>query len=145
MCILLLRIKVHNRSKSLRNLALVSSFTLLLAACQSSADKSQVVATLGPAPANYKSIAAGYLPTYFKDPRSVIDSSISTPALRQDPIGTDTFWAICFRGNAKNSYGAYTGLEDTILFTKNGVVKLAITVTAHPSNCPGATYTPWKF
>jgi hypothetical protein len=97
----------------------------------------------GQFPENWRSLASNYVKLNFKDYRSIIDSSISKPVLKANVITGEIRWVICFRANAKNSYGAYTGLKDFVLYTKNGEIEFPIELPASEFSCKGAEYVPW--
>jgi hypothetical protein len=70
----------------------------------------------GPYPTNYKQVVGNYLPASLKDPYSVQSLSASQP----QKVTVDTglagggnvqAWQSCVTYNAKNSYGAYTGIR----------------------------------
>lgn len=73
----------------------------------------------GPPPTNYRQIVRDYVRQTFKDPYSVRDAEISPPKMTEGPtlippLGPMTMaWVVCIRANAKNAFGAYTGLQQT--------------------------------
>lgn len=92
---------------------------LLMAGCQSA---SQQVSE-EPPPANYRQVAAEYMRKTLFDPWSARDAQIAAPvksaygpSLNSD--GLYTPWVVCVRMNAKNRFGAYTGLTATALAIK---------------------------
>lgn len=82
---------------------------------------------LGPAPANHSALFAGYLAGYLKDPYSAQVVHTAGPAKF---VGTSGFsfnmrgygWAACYAVNAKNSFGAYTGIKTFMAVYRNGQV-----------------------
>ena len=54
----------------------------------------------------------------YRDPYTVRDSEIAPP-YRSTKTFYDT-WIICIRNNAKNGFGAYTGLQSTAIGVKQG-------------------------
>ncbi len=66
----------------------------------------------GTAPTSYESTVRNYLRANLKDPYSMMDLSISSPALGSCAVGVyGPFWGwrVEVSYNAKNSYGAYVG------------------------------------
>jgi hypothetical protein len=79
---------------------------------------------LGPAPDNYRKIVSDYVRANFKDPYSIRDAQIAAPVPSWGPVlvpGAFTpVWVVCLRANAKNSFGACTGVRDTAVLIHNG-------------------------
>lgn len=76
-----------------------------------------------PAPVNYRAIAADGLRQILFDPYSVRDAQISKPTwLGSWSIGEGNGWVVCFKGNAKNRFGAYTGAQEMALMIRGGKV-----------------------
>lgn len=78
-------------------------------------------------PDNYEQIIKGDLNQKLKDPYSIRDLSISRPvsaAFWTGVIhgGNVKAWGSCVRYNAKNSYGAYVGMQAFTYFIKSGAV-----------------------
>src|ERR1700761_5567679 len=91
-----------------RLLGVVGAAAFVLSGCATAANQT---AELPPPPANYRALIVAKLKTTLKDPYSVRDSQISQPTPMWAGLlrgGTGT--GVCVRLNAKNSYGAYTGL-----------------------------------
>jgi len=91
-----------------------------------SADASEV----GPYPANYREIAVRYLRQTLLDPYTVRDAQISKPKMGKlftDTMGvSEAGWLVCFRANAKNRMGAYTGITDMVLAIRGNEVKASL-------------------
>jgi hypothetical protein len=93
-------------------------------------------------PANYKQIIADTLRRTLKDPYSVRSAEISQPSIRFAGIlnGGEGV-VVCVRYNAKNSFGAYTGLRTT------GFVFNARVIQAELSDgslaCQGQAFFPF--
>jgi hypothetical protein len=74
----------------------------------------------------------------WKDPDSVRDVQVSSPAWRYLGMG----WMVCFRSNARNSFGGYTGLTtSTLLIYDNGAPPLAQEPVIY-DGCDGRRYEP---
>jgi hypothetical protein len=114
---------------------------LSLAACQA-ASNNQL--DPGPAPTDYRSQINTLIKTSFKDPYSIKDSEISAPFLKEEPFRSNKVWYVCFRSRAKNSFGAYVGLKDTVIYFKDLKIANSIELDAGDIGCPGAKFTPWK-
>ena len=63
----------------------------------------------GPYPYDYKQRVAEYIDSSYKDPGSMKSVSISSPIPYK--ILDDIGYIVCFRANAKNSYGGYIGIK----------------------------------
>lgn len=79
----------------------------------------------GPFPDNYEVLIASYLKESLKDPYSVRDLSITQPIVTNIWVGVQRGgnvkgWASCVSYNAKNSFGAYVGLEHDTFYMKDG-------------------------
>ena len=75
----------------------------------------------GPYPAKYREITREHLRTSLFDPYSARDFHVASPKIGQvHVVGTlthETGWAVCYRGNAKNRMGAYTGAKEAVLLS----------------------------
>src|SRR5438445_2115112 len=85
------------------------------------------LAAVDPPPANYRQLARYHILTNFLDPHSVRDAEIAPPRPSGGPVlisaGLKEVWVVCMRANARNSFGAYTGMHATaILIHGNQVV-----------------------
>lgn len=94
---------------------------------------------VGPPPENYRTIAAQYLRSSLFDPYSVQDAAISRP--RQHNSLSGPKWNVCFRGNARNRLGGYTGLRETLLVIDSG--RVIASADDASVNCAGAQYEPF--
>jgi hypothetical protein len=90
-------------------------------------------------PKNYRAEILAGLRVALKDPGSVRDAAISQPALKW--MGAGNRYVVCIRMNAKNSYGGYTGLTETIGIFLNG--KLHGLEAPEIGQCRGVTYQPF--
>ncbi len=72
-------------------------------------------------PANYKAAVAEHIRSVLKDPYSVRDAGISKPFIVPDFV-LGRVPVVCVRMNAKNSFGAYTGIKAQALGFRNGSV-----------------------
>lgn len=71
-------------------------------------------------PKNYRLEILKALRSAIKDPTSVRDASISMPALKW--MGVGERYVVCVRFNAKNSFGGYTGLKETMAIFLRGTL-----------------------
>jgi hypothetical protein len=97
-----------------------------------SADESEV----GPYPAQYKIIIRDYLRKTLLDPYTVRDAQISRPQMGklfiEGTLGVhESGWLVCFRSNAKNRMGAYTGISDTALLIRGDRVLASSSDPSH--------------
>ena len=86
------------------------------------------LADCGAPPKDPRSIVMGYIKANFKDPYSIQDLQIGVPFRTSETapplLGGKTVYGykIPFSVNAKNSYGAYNGVQQYVLFTYNGKI-----------------------
>ncbi len=106
-------------------------------------------ATVGPPPARYVDIARDHLRTSLFDPYSARDFQIATPkpgqVLLQGTFTHEAGWVVCYRGNAKNRMGAYTGVKEAVLLIRDGRVVASNQDSDHyeiRTNCRDAKYEP---
>ncbi|MCG7201194.1 hypothetical protein MD273_15780 [Marinobacter pelagius] len=91
----------------------------------------------GPYPENYKERVAGYIDQAYKDPGSLKSVSISQPIPYR--IFDDIGYIVCFKANAKNSYGGYTGVKtQQIMLEPDNTWN-----TGGTNGCEQANYQPW--
>ncbi|MEX2552592.1 MAG: hypothetical protein WD627_06290 [Actinomycetota bacterium] len=116
----------------------------LLLGC-SSVNEAVVGNPTEPAPVDYRSIALAGLKTTLFDPYSVRDAQISQPQwLGSWNLGEGNGWVVCFRGNAKNRMGAYTGIKDTaILIRGNKVLATNSDLPPNSYYCGSAVFGPF--
>ena len=102
--------------------AMVGVFALALLGCDAANQKIMTAdeASLGPYPTAYREMAREYLRKTMFDPYSVRDAQITKPKMGklfiEGTLGVhESGWLVCFRSNAKNRMGAYTGISDTAL------------------------------
>lgn len=83
----------------------------------------------GAYPSNYVEIVHSWIKYNFKDPDSVKDLDIKEPMKHDWKLdygiwgtGHTYGYNIYFWCNAKNSYGGYTGLQNSFLFVRDGAV-----------------------
>lgn len=107
-----------------------------LGACMSPPNVEQA----GPPPENYRAMVAQHLRTSLFDPYSVRDAAISSPRVHNSISGAK--WNVCFRGNAKNRLGGYTGMRQTLFVIENGRI-IASDDTYGATTCAGASYQPF--
>jgi hypothetical protein len=90
---------------------------LLLASCVAKPTE----ANIGPYPNDYKELVKASVISEYYDPHSMRDVGISSPVTGY--IYLQTGYVVCFRANAKNRLGAYTGLQQhAYLIVKEQVV-----------------------
>lgn len=107
-----------------------------------SATHARAAEPAAPTPADYRKATAGALRATLKDPGSVRSPQISPPgptllgAARGGPTAT-----VCVRMNAKNSFGGYTGIQDTaVVFQHGAVVDI---FGGYLPTCQGRRYEPF--
>lgn len=128
-----------------RDIAAVIAVSVMCAGCATA----PTVENAGAPPTNYKEVARDYLRTALFDPYSARDMQIAPPKTGQVYI-EGTFqhangWAVCYRTNAKNRMGAYTGLKEAVLLIRDGKVVTSNEDTGHydiRTNCADAKYEP---
>lgn len=97
-------------------------------------DRKQV----GPYPAQYKEIVKQYVDKTYYDPYSMRGVAISRP--QKGHLFFQQGWIVCFRTNAKNRMGGYTGLSEVaILINRHEVVN---SMDDAPL-CEGVAFEPW--
>lgn len=94
---------------------------------------------IGPFPTNYEQAVETYVKENFFDPYSMRDVSLSVP--QQGHLYFQQGWISCLEANAKNRFGAYTGLKRTALLINNGRV-----VQSMPDAplCQQVGVSPWS-
>ena len=115
----------------------------LLSACVSF-DPAKLEQAAGPYPANYRQLSLQYLKKSLIDPYSVRDAEIAKPVARPSWMMTDPSpgWVVCWRANAKNTMGGYTGVTVSRIFIRNGVAKYSDSGSAPNYDTDGA-YSAW--
>jgi len=89
-----------------------------LCGCATNAEPS---ASEAPPPSNYRELIVASLRTFLKDPYSVRDAEIAEPrTMFVGLLNGGMAQAVCVRLNAKNSYGAYAGLQTYAFVFKDG-------------------------
>lgn len=102
-----------------------------------------IPADAGAAPIHYEQVIKNYLRLTLKDPSSVMDFAVGDPTLTSCAVGVyGPFhgWQVPAVYNAKNSFGAYTGLQQTFFWFHNE--RLA-GVSSNRVFCPEAS--GWKY
>lgn len=107
---------------------------LCLAACTPNQGPSDP----GPKPVGYKEkILDAVRLTYF-DPYSIRDASITQPFIVPDYNIFRGHWGVCFRANAKNRMGGYTGLkEHLVVFQDHKIIEFSNGGTPDGRGCVG--------
>jgi hypothetical protein len=112
----------------------------MLAACNQTSGSVQQVAASEPPPASYREQVIARVKKSFFDPYSVRDASISQPIPGVSFYGAMN--TVCVRANAKNRFGAYTGLKETAVIFRGG--KIDTTNQEYGAMaCTGAVYEPF--
>lgn len=101
-------------------------------------------------PMNYREQVRAYVKANFKDPYSIRDAKIATTPLRDDnpmplPNGTwaSGFYVVCFSANAKNAFGAYTGIKAHGAIFIDGALNSVFSNPRFESFCTQASYEPF--
>ena len=113
--------------KYLRNILLALSLIFVLTSCASTPTQSQ--ADHGLMPTQWEDAVVSHLDRNLKDPDSLTDFSFLTPSPRKGflnygaftvgPTGkrmSNPLWYVCAEYRAKNSFGAYVGLNQYVFF-----------------------------
>ncbi len=109
---------------------------MLLAACGSTAPP-PVVENL--VPADYKAPIMEAVHRLVDDPTGIRDAVIAEPTLKQH--GNVTRYVACFRFNAKNNQGQYTGIREMAGFYYGG--RLTQITNVDRALCGGVNYQPF--
>lgn len=105
--------------------------SFILSACAASSQNRVESAV----PQNYRELVASSLRPTLKDPYSLRDAQISEPTTLPLLLGTQ---AVCVRFNAKNSYGAYTGLQTAAFVFSSGSARQVVA-----AGCSDVPYSPF--
>jgi hypothetical protein len=94
----------------------------------------------GAKPEHYEQTIREHLRVTLKDPYSIQDFSVSAPertwcAIPSTRGGTFYGWRVISKYNAKNSYGAYVGLSQSVYWFHGESIKL---ITSDQNHCPEA-------
>ncbi len=125
--------------------SIISLFSLISTGCTTAGGgllNTNTVEDAGNMPLNYESSIMNYLERNLKDPYSVKGLRISKPVLTQCAVGMYgpfNGWRVTASYNAKNSYGAYTGLQEEFYWFHGEQIK---GVGDSPNFCPEAS--GWK-
>lgn len=121
---------------------LLSMSAVLLTSCETTAPTVENKAKIAQIPSNYRAQTVTYLRRTLKDPYSVRDAEITDPTVIFVGLVNGTSApGVCVRMNAKNSFGAYIGLQTMAVAFKNGSVMGA----GEPvfDTCSKATWRPF--
>lgn len=78
----------------------------------------------GPRPDNWRAAVTDYIRSTWFDPYSMRDAQLAAPVT--GAFNFQSGWIVCFRANAKNRMGAYTGLKSYGFMLRDGrVVSMA--------------------
>ena len=112
----------------------------LLAACEVTPEQREAS---GPAPANFRELTLEHLRNSLLDPYTVRDAEIAHPTLKPSwVLGDPPGWVVCWRANAKNRMGGYTGITESRVLIRNGRVVSSDDGDA-PYYCGNAVYEPF--
>jgi hypothetical protein len=120
-------------------LAAIGMASLGLAGCQTTSTE---ISSIAPPPPNYRSVIVEKVKNTLKDPYSIRSAEISEPA--PGFVGIlygGTQMVVCTRFNAKNSFGAYTGVETFLFAFSNG--KLLGMGQNALAGCENRSYSPF--
>jgi hypothetical protein len=93
----------------MRGLVFVLAFVLASCATRPS-DEQMRNADYGPPPANFDQLVRDYLATYLRDPMSAQIQHVGGPGRYWNGFGGSFYgYAVCYRINARNGFGGYTG------------------------------------
>ena len=81
----------------------------------------------GPYPSDYEDIVKSFLHSSLKDPYSIRDLSITPPVQKTAFMGllgggSVAAYSTCVTYNAKNGFGAYTGISSNTYYIRNGAI-----------------------
>ena len=93
---------------------------------------------IGSFPTNYRALIRDHVKKAFYDPYSMRDVGIAAP--QQGHVMFQQGWVVCFRANAKNRLGAYTGLKYTGYLVRNNEV---LGGAEDFADCEKLTYQPF--
>jgi hypothetical protein len=117
--------------RRLLSLALFSIAAIALSGCASGPPTAPNGGALsdsdyGEPPNNVDDLIAAYLRDKLKDPYSAQIERVAGPGRtyqKASLLGPSTYgWGICFRVNAKNSFGGYTGFRTHVIVFRNGSI-----------------------
>ena len=143
-------------ARSIMKIAVVLAIAASLAGCAEANRKvmSADVSEVGRYPIDYKVVTRDYLHKTLVDPYSVRDAQISKPKMGklfvEGTLGVqEPGWLVCFRSNAKNRMGAYTGISDMAIVIRGGVVRASLSDPSHSHYivkmiCDNETYEPFS-
>lgn len=130
----------------LRGVAAIISFAIslgLLAGCQTVTPEAKAEISQG-VPSDYREQTALYFRRFLKDPYSVRDAEISEPTSAfAGLLYGGNVPAVCVRFNAKNSFGAYTGIRTFAVGFKDGKVTGQVQVEVWFDTCRKERYEPF--
>ena len=112
----------------MKNLTLLIAILSVYVIVGCASTSTQATVDHGPSPVDYENAIMNYLDRNLKDPDSLKDFAILTVprkgflnygAFQTGPTGknfSNAMWYVCIEYRAKNSYGAYAGLQQEALF-----------------------------
>jgi len=113
-----------------------------LGGCETTASTPDNTAMAARVPVDYREKASAYLRRTLKDPYSVRDAQITEPAvIFVGLVNGGTAPGVCVQMNAKNSFGAYTGIQVTAVVFRDGQVIAAIPPVF--DTCTKSTWLPF--
>ena len=122
---------------------LAAACLVSLAGCMEVQPVSTSEVTVTP-PSDARAAALGYARQSFFDPYSVRDASISQPfVIPYGLAGQSQAWVVCVRANAKNRFGAYAGVQETLVVFDGDTVDATRSGRDVASACRSAQYGPF--
>lgn len=115
---------------------------IVLSGCETSASTPGNAAIAARVPVDYREKVSVYLKRTLKDPYSVRDAQITEPAvIFVGLVNGGTAPGVCVQMNAKNSFGAYTGIQAAAVVFRDGQVIASIPPVF--DTCTKSTWQPF--
>lgn len=118
----------------MRNLIILLATSAALASCVTAQPS---VPGVKQVPANYRAVTASLIRSSLKDPYSVRDARISG-VVPLSGVLAGNGQGVCVEFNAKNSFGAYTGVERHTVMFRNGAAS-----SIQDGTCDDGDYGPF--
>lgn len=131
----------------MRNAIISLMIPALLAGCATS--PGTTTGSIQKPPEQYREQIRSYVKNNFKDPYSIRDAQISPPLRDDNPMPLPSglwasgFYIVCFKANAKNAFGAYTGIKTHGVIFIDGAVDSVLSNPRFESFCAQAAYEPF--
>jgi hypothetical protein len=99
----------------------IAAASLMLSGCETTTNTPENTVMVTQIPKDYRAQAVAYFKRTLKDPYSVRDAQITEPAvIFVGLVNGGKAPGVCVQMNAKNSFGAYTGMETFAVAFRNG-------------------------